>query len=401
MRMSRVVLAACAVLLLLAEAHAQSDWKKEWGKTVEAAKKEGQVNVYIGGWEAVLESGAFQKAYPEIKVTWVGGRAGEIAQRILAERRAGKFLADVSSEGIRSNYHLLHAAKSFDPIKPALLLPEVTDESLWYQGRHRYVDPEGQFVFRYVGTQQTGNVSYNTKLVNPKEIPSLWNLVDARWKGKIIARDVRAPGPGNAPMRFFYLHPAIGPAFIKKLFGEMDVTLFRDFRQSIDWLASGKASLCFFCSDIDKAKLQGLPVEELANTQGRRVARHAIRHARALEPRAPCECGEGFHQLVSLARRPDRAAKIFSQERRRDGRFTAHRYSERRRRAGEPPRRGSQLSRPRQPGRMDGDEAGAGNSRRGARECGKTKKVIEPIMESACPSFCFAMIEGLHGLGKF
>ena len=110
-----------------------------------------------------------------------------------------------------------------------------------------------------------GNVSYNTKLVNPKEIPSLWDLVDARWKGKIIARDVRSPGPGNAPMRFFYLHPAIGPAFIKKLFGEMDVTLFRDFRQSIDWLASGKASLCFFCSDIDKAKLQGLPVEEFAN----------------------------------------------------------------------------------------------------------------------------------------
>jgi len=66
-------------------------------------------------------------------------------------------------------------------------------------------------------------------------------------------------------MRFFYLHPAIGPTFIKKLFGEMDVTLFRDFRQSIDWLANGKASLCFFCADTDKAKLQGLPVEEFVN----------------------------------------------------------------------------------------------------------------------------------------
>src|SRR4029453_4096257 len=66
--------------------------------------------------------------------------------------------------------------------------------------------------------------------------------------------------------------------------------------------------------------------------QGRRAARHAIRHARALEPRAPCECGEGSYQLVSLARRPDRAAKIFSQERPRDGRFTAHRYTEDRKR---------------------------------------------------------------------
>jgi ABC-type uncharacterized transport system YnjBCD substrate-binding protein len=66
-------------------------------------------------------------------------------------------------------------------------------------------------------------------------------------------------------MRFFYHHPAIGPTFIKKLFGEMDVTLFRDFRQSIDWLATGKASLCFFCADAEKAKLQGLPVDEFVN----------------------------------------------------------------------------------------------------------------------------------------
>src|SRR6266498_3394787 len=122
--MSRVVLVACAVLLLLAEAHAQSDWKKEWEKTIEAAKKEGQVNVYIGGWGAVLESGVFEKSYPGIKVVAVAGRGGETAKRILAERRAGKFITDVSSEGVGSNYRTLHAANSFDPIKPVLLLPE-------------------------------------------------------------------------------------------------------------------------------------------------------------------------------------------------------------------------------------------------------------------------------------
>src|SRR5439155_10517149 len=95
------------------------------------------------------------------------------------------------------------------------------------------------------------------------------------------------------------------------------------------------------------------------------------------------------------ARRPDRAAKISSPELRRDGRFAAHRYSEGRRKAGEPPHRGSQLSRHRWRDRMDGDEAGAGNFRRGARECGKTKKVIEPfdkaqdrpMIESSCPSY--------------
>lgn len=282
----KIVLVSVA-LSMASHAFAQSDgWKKEWAATVEAAKKEGQLNVYIGGWEAVIESGAFQKAYPDIKVTWVGGRGGETAKRILAERRAGKYLADVSSEGIGSNYRTLHAANSFDPIKPALVLPEVTNESLWWQGKHRYIDPEGQFVFRYVGTQQNGNISYNSKLVNVKEIHSVWDLVDPKWKGKIIARDVRTPGLGNAPMRFFYLHPAIGPAFIKRLFGEMEVTLFRDFRQSVDWLAGGKYSVCFFCADIDKAKLQGLPVDEFANFK-EGAALHTQYGTLALLNRAP------------------------------------------------------------------------------------------------------------------
>ena len=49
MPMSRVVLAACAVLLTLAEASAQSDWKKEWEKTIEAAKKALAVALMILG----------------------------------------------------------------------------------------------------------------------------------------------------------------------------------------------------------------------------------------------------------------------------------------------------------------------------------------------------------------
>lgn len=285
--MLRAMPVVVALFATLSVAWGQSDsWKREWEKTVEAAKKEGQLNIYIGGWEAVIESGAFQKAYPEIKVVMVGGRGGETAKRILAERRAGKYLADVSSEGIGSNYRTLHAAKSFDPIKPALLLPEVTDESLWWQGKHRYADPEGQSVFRYVGLPQRGNISYNTKAVGSKDIQSVWDLVDPKWRGRIVARDVRSPGPGNAPMRFFYHHTAIGPAFIKRLFGEMEVTLFRDFRQGVDWLASGKASLCLFCSDIDKAKQQGLPVDEFVGFK-EGAALHTQYGTLALLNRAP------------------------------------------------------------------------------------------------------------------
>ena len=119
-----------------------------WEKTVAAAKKEGRVNVYIGGWNAVLDAGVFQKRYPEIKVIGVTGRGGQVARRILTERRAGKYIADVSIEGFNSNYLRLHKkGKAFDPIKPVLMLPEVLDTSKWWQGKHSYLDPEGEYVF--------------------------------------------------------------------------------------------------------------------------------------------------------------------------------------------------------------------------------------------------------------
>src|SRR5262245_26872323 len=42
----------------------------------------------------------------------------------------------------------------------------------------------------------------------------------------------------------------------------MDVTLTQEIRQATDWLANGKFAICFFCSEILKAKSQGLPVDE-------------------------------------------------------------------------------------------------------------------------------------------
>jgi iron(III) transport system substrate-binding protein len=249
----------CAVTVRSVDAaDARSAWQAEWEKVLAAAKKEGQVSIYISGYEEVLPD--FQKEYPEIKVQSVTGRGSQIGQRLIAERRGEKFLADVVSAGGVTTYQQLHVAKVFDPIKPALLLPEITDTSKWYQGRHHYADPENQYIFSYVGSATYGSVSYNTKLVDPKEFKSYWDLVNPKWKGKIISRDVRVPGPGSGNARLFYYLPDVGPSFIRKLYGEMDVTLFRDYRQGTDWLAVGKASLCFFC-EIDVSKQQGLPVD--------------------------------------------------------------------------------------------------------------------------------------------
>src|SRR5262245_55468384 len=79
--------------VVAAEAH----WPKEWEKTLEAAKKEGQVTVYISGYEAVLPD--FQNEYPDIKLVAVTVRGNQLGQRLLSERRAEKYLADVVSSG--------------------------------------------------------------------------------------------------------------------------------------------------------------------------------------------------------------------------------------------------------------------------------------------------------------
>jgi iron(III) transport system substrate-binding protein len=233
-------------------------WQEEWEKVLAAAKKEGQVTVYISGYEAVLPE--FEKEYPEIKLISVSGRGSQLAQRLITERRGDKYLADVFNSGGVTTHGQLYMAKVLDPIKPALILPEITDTSKWYQKRHHYNDTENQYVFSYVGSATYGAVNYNTKLVDVKDFKSYWDLLNPKWKGKIVSRDVRMPGPGSGNHRLFYHHPEIGPSFIRKLYGEMDTTLFRDYRQGPDWLAVGKFAICFSC-DVDVLKQKGLPVD--------------------------------------------------------------------------------------------------------------------------------------------
>src|ERR671923_1114810 len=116
-----LLLAASSLLGMAPTVHAaQTDWKKDWEQTLAAAKKEGQVNIYIYRYERLLQD--FKREYPGINVVSVTGRGNEMTARIMAERRAGKYIADVYSGGTNSLYNTLYKGKALDPIKPALIL---------------------------------------------------------------------------------------------------------------------------------------------------------------------------------------------------------------------------------------------------------------------------------------
>jgi hypothetical protein len=66
----------------------------------------------------------------------------------------------------------------------------------------------------------------------------------------------------GATMQFWYYSPELGPEFMKKFFGGMEITYAKNFRQMTDWLAQGKFAICMGCKDSARARNQGLPVED-------------------------------------------------------------------------------------------------------------------------------------------
>jgi iron(III) transport system substrate-binding protein len=239
--------------------HAAAPWEAEWERTVKAAEQEGEVSYYtLGDFNFLSE---FEKKFPRVKVKVVQGKGNELLVRIMTERRAGKYLADVARIGNTSPYSL-HQAKVLQPIATAFILPEVKDESKWWSGKHQYIDTEGKYIFVPVGSVSVNMVAHNSELVSPAELNSYWDLLNEKWRAKIVVMDPRSGGYGRSGARMVYYHPQLGAKFLRRLFTEQVVMISRDYRQAIDWVAQKRFSILLFGNgdDILQAKAQGLPI---------------------------------------------------------------------------------------------------------------------------------------------
>jgi iron(III) transport system substrate-binding protein len=267
-----VLACVCAWGTNIYGAEPKPNWQSEWEKTVQGAKKEGKLSLYVyqGDGQLGALTQLFQKKYPEINVVTTPGRGNTLAPRVMAERRAGKYLVDVYIAGVTTAYEVFYRGKLLDSVRAALILPEVIDESKWWLGQHQYVDPENRYIFVYVGN--VGEyVSYHTKSVDAGEIRSYWDFLNPKWKGKILSRDPRISGSQRIGLRMLYHTPELGAEFIRRLYGEMNVAITQEIRQATDWLGAGKYAICFFCSEILKAKGQGVPVDEFRTAQWKEV----------------------------------------------------------------------------------------------------------------------------------
>ncbi|HLB29825.1 MAG TPA: ABC transporter substrate-binding protein [Dehalococcoidia bacterium] len=213
-------------------------WEQEWDRVVEAAKKEGKVTLAAPLGDAVRKAltEPFEKRYG-ITVEYQGFSGPEFPAKLRSERAAGQYLWDFYIGGSTTAISTLKMdMKSLDAIEPNLILPEVTDPKSWRGGKLGFLDKD-KMVYGMTN-YTTGTWWINPTLVKLEEFKSWKDLLDPKWKGKILMSDPKVPGAGQSRLLFFYLHPQLGPDFIRALAPQL--VLSRDYQQMTDWIATGR-----------------------------------------------------------------------------------------------------------------------------------------------------------------
>src|SRR5579859_686272 len=236
----------------------------DWDALVQAARKEGELVVFLGRASTRQLHDAFPVFEQKfgIKVTQVAGSGNENADKVLAERSTGIYTADLWMGGLTTINTRLLPKGTFDPIEPQFILAEVTDKAGWMKGQYWWGDPDKKYTFLF-SASPSPLISYNTNLVKPDEITSFYDLLDPKWKGKMVSRDPTTAGTGGNTAYFYFL-PQLGKDYLRRLFTEQNITITDDARQAAEWLALGKYSLYLLGSgsDISDAEAQGLPVKD-------------------------------------------------------------------------------------------------------------------------------------------
>jgi len=240
-----------------------ANWKADWDQTVKAAEKEGQLVIYgpPGPDQGTLYSEIFPKAFPKIRVYYTPGRMSEVTSRLMAEQRAGVRQVDLLLGGTDTLLGTFKDKGLLQPIRPLLVLPEVLDPAAWFKGKLWFADSEEKFIVMWRAVPYP-SACINTNLIKPGELKSYWDFLNSKWKGKIASQDLRS-GSARNQMYALYVREDLGPRYLKRLYGEMDITISRNLVQLSDWLANGKFAIALGGVDCPNLALKGLPVTTL------------------------------------------------------------------------------------------------------------------------------------------
>ena len=224
---------------LVGAGETKSGWQTEWEQTLAAAKKEGRVA--IAGPPQAAERGVlmqFQKTYPDIKLEYAGFISTEFFTRIRPERDARIHAWDLHIGGLGAATYKVLSEGWFQPIRPRLIFPEVTDDSKWLGGFDAgFADNKRTYVFAFA-SYLTYLVKVNRKVVPESELGSVSGILDPKWKGKIVVFDPRTGGAGALAMAA--LRQELGDEAIRKILIDQQPVFSSDKRQVAEWVIRGR-----------------------------------------------------------------------------------------------------------------------------------------------------------------
>lgn len=226
-------------------------WEQTWETVVKAAEKEGTVTLFntIGRAGASVLTTNFEAKY-NVRLETVVGTASTLPPKIISERRAGIFSADVFIASVPAYMSALKPQATLDKLDPILVLPELTDpeqiKKVWWGGKLFWVDADHQILASQAIAQTP--MAINTTLVKPEEVASFPDLLAPRWKGKIAMDDPTVPGFGQSWVTAAG-SSLLGWDYFRQL-AKQDLILVRDQRILQDWLAHGKYPIVL-CPRLD------------------------------------------------------------------------------------------------------------------------------------------------------
>jgi ABC-type Fe3+ transport system substrate-binding protein len=266
--------ALCVLAVLFAPAAyaaTAASFEQEWSKLIAAAQQEGTLSIASGGapsrqYRPVVA--AFTKKFG-VKVEVSTGNATDTVNRVLAERKAGRYTIDVALISSRENNQRLVPSESVVPFAPLLIHPEVLDKSAWYLGRHWYADKFSQFTFIYHATKEDQYESwYNTEKLKDADIATLkiqTDFFDPRWKGKIAGQGMGDPS-GIRQMIDSYFEPDRGQEWVRTYLLNAGITFSDDRRIIETWLVSGRYPLQAVATgteEYNRLAKKGLPIKQI------------------------------------------------------------------------------------------------------------------------------------------
>lgn len=229
------------------------DSQRVWQELAAAARPEGKVVIStntVGVRETMAD--AFKQRFG-IEVEVLLGRGSDAVARIMRERAAGVYTVDVLMSGMGNVAADLYPARALAPVKPMLVVPEVTDLTKWRDGRIRFADPDGEYVLRSVESTQN-NVVINTDFVSRADLRRSDDLLNPKFQGKISTMDPLIQGGGDGLAT--YLLRARGEDFLRRLYVDQKPAFSGDQRQLADWLARGVYPINLTAREPDILELQ-------------------------------------------------------------------------------------------------------------------------------------------------